>query len=147
MQPRCSSRTGRWVEVESWVLSLLARIASAAWAAVVVHENQTEEDKLIGSCSEPGSGGALSPAENFHHGDVCLRLGAGGKGRPNRDCFSTAFRPRNKSGLIGAREPLQIYPGVVRAHIRIDERACRIEHCLLLHAGKLLVRGFFGLPR
>ena len=58
----------------------------------------------------------------------------------------TAFRPRDKGGLIGTREPLQIDPGVVSAHIRIDKRSCRIENRLLLHAGELLVRGFFGLP-
>jgi hypothetical protein len=56
------------------------------------------------------------------------------------------FKPGDKAGLLSAGEPLKIYPGVEGAHIRIDQRSCRVENCLLLETGKFLVRGFLGLP-
>src|SRR5882757_3118731 len=113
---------------------------------VVVHENQAKQNKLIGSWSELGSGGALGLAENFDHTNDGLRLGSRCEGRSYGDCLSPARRPRDKAGLFGTRQPLQIYPGVVSPNVRIDQRSCRIENRVLLHTGKFLVRRFFGLP-
>src|SRR5580704_1444024 len=57
-----------------------------------------------------------------------------------------AFKPGDEGGFAGAGEPLEIYPGVIGAHIRIDKRSCRVKNCLLLDAGEFLVCRFFSLP-
>src|ERR1700744_5821283 len=89
----------------------------------------------------------LDSTENLRQVYLVVELGAGPARRSNRNCFAMPFEPGDKAGLSGAREPLQIHPGVVSAHICIEQRSCRVKNRRLLHTGEFLIRGFLCLSR
>src|SRR5277367_6067942 len=94
-----------------------------------------------------GSTCALDSTQNLRQVYLVVELGAGPTRRSNDDRFTMPFKPGDKAGLAGAGEPLQIYPGVVGAHVRIEQRSCRIENRSQLNTGEFLIRGFLCLPR
>src|ERR1700722_116484 len=115
-------------------------------SSVVVHESLAQRSSgLAVNHPQAGLTRALDAAENLRQIQVVMRLGAGRERRTNRDLLPVPFKPGDKGRLAGAREPLQIDPGVIGAHVRIDQRSRGVENYLLLDTREFLVRRLLGL--
>src|ERR1700733_11105058 len=73
---------------------------------------------------------AFNSTEYLRQIHVVMRRGSRHQRGCNRHCFVMTFKPGDKGGVAG--KPLEVYPGVIGAHIRIDKRSCRIKNCSLL---------------
>ena len=65
----------------------------------------------------------------------------------NCDRLAVILKPREECRFLVARKTLLIEPGIIRAHIRIDQRALRVELRLALMLGQQFVHLILALAR